>query len=560
MASFMGAPRILQSLAEDRLFSLLLPFAKGAGPLNNPRRGVLLSGAIALATIGLGKLDLIAPVVSMFFLISYGLINYATWFEASAASPSFRPLFRFYHRYLSLLGAVACLGVMLAINLEAGLVAVALLFAIYQFLRRTAPQARWADGRRSYHTRQVRTHLLAAAGEAEHPRDWRPNMLLFSDDSHRRAHLLQFASWLNGDSGFATLVNFMPGDGAVLHKRKQTLEKAMAEDIRQAGVQAFPLVIVAPDVNVAIQTLLQGYGIGHLRANLVLVNWMERVPQTAIEHRELVYGQHLRTAFRLGCNLVVLDVEDPEWAALGETAHEARRIDVWWQDDASSRLMLLLAYLMTRTEEWEDAAIRLLGICCASDPSETAESLQQALDETRIPAEAVLVEQAGPEEVALRSADASLVFLPLQLRGRQPLGPFDGPLDKLLPPLPVTALVLAAQDIDLDAEPEEGEAAEAARLLDALDDSERLAELTARDAEAAGVAVREKREALAAASDQPAAGDTVDALTAELRELERQAEKTRRRAARLASRARSARQLALDAGVLPQPAAEEDDD
>jgi hypothetical protein len=222
--------------------------------------------------------------------------------------------------------------------------------------------------------------------------------------------------------------------------------------------------------------------------------------------------------------------------------------------------MLLLAYLMTRTEEWEDAAIRLLGICCASDPSETAESLQQALDETRIPAEAVLVEQAGPEEVALRSADASLVFLPLQLRGRQPLGPFDGPLDTLLPPLPVTALVLAAQDIDLDAEPEEGEAAEAARLLDALDDSERLAELTARDAEAAGVAVREKREALAAASDQPAAGDTVDALTAELRELERQAEKTRRRAARLASRARSARQLALDAGVLPQPAAEEDDD
>ena len=44
MASFMGAPRILQSLAADRLFSILLPFAEGAGPMNNPRRGVLLSG------------------------------------------------------------------------------------------------------------------------------------------------------------------------------------------------------------------------------------------------------------------------------------------------------------------------------------------------------------------------------------------------------------------------------------------------------------------------------------------------------------------------------------
>jgi amino acid transporter len=560
MASFMGAPRILQSLAEDRLFRLLLPFARGAGPLNNPRRGVLLSGAIALATIGLGKLDLIAPVVTMFFLISYGLINYATYFEASAASPSFRPRFRFYQRHLSLLGALACLGAMLAIDLQAGLVAVALLFAIYQYLRRTSPQARWADGRRSYHTRQVRTHLLAAASEAEHPRDWRPNMLLFSDDSHRRARLLQFASWLNGDSGFATLVKILPGDGSVLHKRKQELEKAMAEDIRQAGVQAFPLAIVAPDVNVGIQTLLQGYGIGHLRANMVLVNWMEHIQQAAAGQRELVYGRQLRTAFRLGCNLVILDAEEPEWTALREVDSDARRIDVWWRGDASSRLMLLLAYLMTRTEEWEGAAIRLLGICCAEDSSETAEILQQALDETRIPAEAVLVEAAGPDEVAARSAAASLVFLPFHLSGNRPLGPFDGPLEKLLPPLPVTALVMAAQDIDLDAEPEEGEAAEAARVLDALGDSERLAELTASDAEKAGIAVRDKREELAGARDQPADSDTMDELAAQLRELEARSEKARRRAARMAARARSARQQALDLGLLPQPAAEDGDD
>ena len=36
MASFLGAPRILQSLAGDRIFPFLLPFAKGVGPTNNP--------------------------------------------------------------------------------------------------------------------------------------------------------------------------------------------------------------------------------------------------------------------------------------------------------------------------------------------------------------------------------------------------------------------------------------------------------------------------------------------------------------------------------------------
>jgi amino acid transporter len=558
MASFMGAPRILQSLAEDRLFNALLPFARGAGPQNNPHRGIVLSGVLALATISLGRLDLIAPVVSMFFLISYGLINYATYFEASAASPAFRPRFRLYHRHLSLLGALACLGAMLAIDLEAGLIAVTLLFGIYQYLRRTAPQARWADGRRSYHIRQVRTHLLAAASEAGHPRDWRPNMLLFSDDRHRRTQLLQFSSWLEGDSGFATVVKILEGEGAALLRRKRAVEEELVEDIRQAGVQVFPLVMVAPDLNVGIHTLLQGFGIGQLRANIILLNWLERASQNAADDRELVYGRHLRTAFRLGCNLVVLDAEDPEWALLREASSEARRIDVWWQGDESSRLMLLLAYLMTRTEDWEGARIRLLGICCPADSSETAEALKRTVDEARIEAEAVLVENAGPAEVAARSADASLVFLPFRLRGSQPLGPFDGSLEELLAPLPVTALVLAAEDIDLDAEPEEGVAADAARVLDALADADRLTELTARDAEKAETAAREKREELEAATGQPADGDTIDTLTAQVRELEQQAEKARRRAARLAARALIARHNAEDLGVLPQQTADSD--
>ncbi len=110
MASFLGAPRILQSLAGDRIFKFLMPFAKGYGPTQNPRRGVLLSGGIAIITVLLGKLNLIAPLVSMFFLISYGLLNYATFYEAQAASPAFRPRFRWFDKRLSFLGFLTCLG------------------------------------------------------------------------------------------------------------------------------------------------------------------------------------------------------------------------------------------------------------------------------------------------------------------------------------------------------------------------------------------------------------------------------------------------------------------
>ncbi|MFC1869411.1 amino acid permease, partial [Thermodesulfobacteriota bacterium] len=212
MASFLGAPRILQSMAGDRIFPFLLPFAKGYGPTGNPRRGVLLSAGIAFATIGLGKLNLIAPIVSMFFLISYGLLNYATYFEARSASPSFRPRFRFFDPRLSLLGWLVCLGAMLAIDPASGAVAIAVLFAIYHYLKRTAGPARWADSRRSFHLKHVREHLLAASSEPEHPRDWRPQILAFSDHSVRRERLLRFASWIEGGSGLTTAVKIVEGE------------------------------------------------------------------------------------------------------------------------------------------------------------------------------------------------------------------------------------------------------------------------------------------------------------------------------------------------------------
>jgi len=557
MASFMGAPRILQSLAEDRLFRWLMPFAKGSGPLHNPRRGILLAGAIALATISLGQLNLIAPVVSMSFLISYGLINYATYFEARSASPWFRPRFRFFSLKLSLLGALACLGAMLAINVEAGLVAVALLFAIYEFLRRTAHQSRWADGRRSYHTQQIRTHLLAAAREPEHPRDWRPNILLFSDDRERRAQLLQLASWFEGDSGFTTAVKILEGRGAAMIRLKEETEALLEEDIRKAGVQVFPLTLVAPDLDTGLQTLVQGFGIGHLRANIVLLNWLEPGSQFTVDRRERTYGHHLRTAFRMGCNLVVLDAEEPEWAALHETAPAARRIDVWWWNDASSRLMLLLAHLMTRTDDWEDARIRLLYMRQDENVEDTTETLRSTLQEIRIEAETVVVEQSDPEKMIQHSIDASLVFLPLRLRGDQPMGPFDEQLEATLDPLPVAVLVLAAEDLDLDAEPEEGTAADTARVLDALSDAERLAELTARDAGDAEAATLKVRAALEAEIEKGGDPEPVDELKHQLQQLEAEEQKARRRAARTAAKAQAASQEAEALGLLPSSTEDE---
>jgi len=63
LASFLGAPRILQSLSGDHVFPFLGYFAKGHGATHNPRRATILSGALAVGTILMGDLNVVAPVV-----------------------------------------------------------------------------------------------------------------------------------------------------------------------------------------------------------------------------------------------------------------------------------------------------------------------------------------------------------------------------------------------------------------------------------------------------------------------------------------------------------------
>lgn len=552
MASFLGAPRILQSLSSDRIFPFLLPFAKGYGSAGNPRRGVLLSAVIAFATVGLGKLNIIAPVVSMFFLISYGLLNYATFFEARAASPSFRPRFKLYNAYISLAGALACLVVMLAIDFTSGVIAMAILLAIYQYLKRTAGPARWADSRRSYHIQLVREHLLAASNEQEHPLNWRPQLLLFSNNPERRKQLLHFASWFEGESGFVTTVKIIEGEGVRMLKLREEAEEELKNDIRDNNIKAFPLVITASDLNQGIHILVQAHGIGPLKTNTILLNWLDNIPEGR-SIRELLYIRHLKTAFRLGCNIIILDAHLDEWDKLLTLPSMERRIDVWWREDASSHLMLLLAYLMTRCDAWEESKIRVIAPCLNHETDETEKHLQQKLEEVRIDAEPEVVSGVSADAIATHSADAALVFLPFRLSDNKPVCPFGKSIDQILEQLPITALVLAAEDIDLDAEPEEGKAGEVAATLDAMTDAEKLTHEAEKEAVEASKTLTDLKEKLKRMEESAAESEvdesTISDLKKSIKDAEKRAEIATRRSAMAKAKAEDTAKTARKMGI-----------
>ena len=475
MASFLGGPRILQSLSNDRVFPFLVPFAKGAGPTNNPRRAILLTLGIALATVGLGQLNLVARVVSMFFLISYGLLNYATYYEAHAESPSFRPRFRWFNKYLSLLGCLICLGIILALDIQNGLIALAILLAIYHYLKQTAGPSRWADSSSAHAFQVIRHQLSDMAGTQEHDRNWRPHILAFTNHAERRVPLLTFSEWIEGQSGLITAVRLIEGDRLSMKAFRREAEEELRAQIKAHDFNIFPLVVQTEDVTSAIPLLLQSYGIGPLRANTVLVNWYGQSGSGVHSLQALKYGHDLRTAFRMGYNLIVLHHDVTEWDTLVDSNQEDRRIDVWWRADATSRLMLLLAYLMTRQKVWRRASIRVLTAGTGERLSQAKQDLIKTLEEVRIDAQAQIVKDMTPETVVAQSAKSSFAFLPFRIREFKLCDINGYSLNRMLPQLPPTALVMAAEDIDLDAEPEAGSVGELAEAMDAFREAERRA-------------------------------------------------------------------------------------
>ena len=293
---------------------------------------------------------------------------------------------------------------------------------------------------------------------------------------------------------------------------------------------------------------------GSLKANTIILNWLGQVSKKILSLNNQEFGKNLRWAHFYGCNIVILDAKTDKWASLEETDDSARQIDVWWWDDATSRLMLLIAYLMTRHEKWSEAKIRLLAADCSKEADQSVESLKEMLEEVRIEAEPEIVQDVSADTFAEYSSDSSVVFLPFRIKNNQVVDPLGNPMENTLFLLPVVAMVMAAEDIDLDAEPEEGKAAEMAQASDALEDAGKKAQAAEKEAEKAiETAEKAKDKAENMEADSDGVNEEIKAKAEKTaRDAEKQANKMSRKAGKAAAKAETVAQEAEAAGVLPE--------
>ena len=205
IGDLMGSPRVLQAVARDRILPAIGLFKKGSARHDEPRNALVFTflfqivvTIVIVVTGGTGSaLNLIAMVVSMFYLWTYGMINVAAFVERASNNPSFRPKFRYFHWGTALLGAISCVFAAVMINFAAAIIATLAVLFVQGLLKRRRLESAFGNSLRGYYFEKVRENLIHLLRIPEDNVNWRPTIFVLIGRPERWETLITYATWLD---------------------------------------------------------------------------------------------------------------------------------------------------------------------------------------------------------------------------------------------------------------------------------------------------------------------------------------------------------------------------
>ncbi|MCF7817131.1 MAG: amino acid permease [Kiritimatiellales bacterium] len=442
LGSLLGAPRMLQALANDRVLPRFIGRGYGKDKAD-PRIATAISFAVALAAVLLGDLNMIAPILSMFFLLSYGLLNLSAGLEGLIESPSWRPKFK-VHYGISLLGAAACFTVMLMIDAGATLIAIFVTSLVYYLVKRRQLNAHWGDMRYGILTLLVRFAIQRLSRLKPDERTWQPNILALSGSPQSRWHLVEMAYSLAQHGSALTVASILPVEEWSAEKVKST-EATMREYLNKREVDAMVKIFPCPDMLTGAKALVRAYGYGPLTPNTILMGDTENKSDFND------FSELIQLVYRTNRNLILLR------ESLLDGSEESETIDVWWGGNPDNiGLILTLACQIQKSPVWKESKLVIKTIAATEEEREATQTrLETFIEEQRIPATAEVLIKDGSgffDIIHASSAGAGLVFMgmrpPKDDESVEDYGHYYGSLMESTKDMPPLALVLAAENIE----------------------------------------------------------------------------------------------------------------
>ena len=238
LAGLVGGPRILMAMGQHKIIPFSKTMAKAA-PDGNPRAAIIVTAILTFACVMVRDLNAIAPIVTMFFLITYGVLNLVVLVEGGLGLVSFRPTLQI-HWVIPLFGLAGCIFSMFIVSPTFGLVAIGLVVAFYVYISRRGAHAESEDVRSSVFVAMAQwAASRVTEKDQSNARAWKPNLVIpvFDPETVRGQYGVLLD--LTRPDGSVTMIGIGDGDKDALRERL----KALAEEFKAGGIQASAAVV-----------------------------------------------------------------------------------------------------------------------------------------------------------------------------------------------------------------------------------------------------------------------------------------------------------------------------
>ncbi|MGD1848914.1 MAG: hypothetical protein ACFB10_26270 [Salibacteraceae bacterium] len=413
LGSIMIAPRTLQALGVDQIFTDRLSswLGRGKAKSNEPVNASLITCAIGFVFVAIGDINVVAEIISMFFMVTYGAICSISFLEHFAASPSYRPTFR-SKWYLSLFGALLCFYLMFKMNFIYAVCSLIIMIAIYFWVTAISKDKRslatLVKGVIFQISRELQVFLQkreVVSGDEQ----WRPFIICISKDTFQRTSALDQVRWLSHKYGFGTYIHFIQGYlSNQTYRESQQVKQRLVHLIEGFASKVYLDTIISPSYTSAIAQSIQLSGVSGKGNNMMLFEYSQSDPSNL---GDLVQNYNL------------LQATDFDVCVLRSTYRgfqNHREIHIWISPDdfENSNLMILLGYIMLGHPEWKKGFIKILSITPVGAVQEQKDALLALIKTGRLPIsrkniELIELPENGDQKAVIRqkSADADLTIL-----------------------------------------------------------------------------------------------------------------------------------------------------
>ncbi|XP_017467653.1 PREDICTED: bumetanide-sensitive sodium-(potassium)-chloride cotransporter [Rhagoletis zephyria] len=331
LTNILSVPRLVQALGIDRIYPGLIFFSKPYGKHGEPYRGYVLTFIISAGFLLIGELNVIAPLISNFYLASYALINFCT-FHASFVKPlGWRPTFKYYNTWLSLFGFILCIAIMFLIDWISSLITLVIIFALYLIVMYRKPEANWGSSTQEQQYKATLTAVHRLQNVSDHVKNYHPQILVLSGDPSSRPPLIDFGNMLTRHNSLMFIGNVVPM--SMGYKNRLSIIKDGQKYLDARKIKAFYNVIDGLSMEEGVNALLKSTGFGKLTPNIVLMgyktDWAQCRRQCVESYFNILYN-----AFSQRMGVVILRLPNglefselnPEIPSNGRHVHNANEL------------------------------------------------------------------------------------------------------------------------------------------------------------------------------------------------------------------------------------------